>query len=492
MKEDILRQLDQIQQELVATQGNLIVVQGMVQQLPDETLQPKNSTELQEALVAAKAGQTIELLPDTEYVGPFIPPDKEPDQSSIRITTKGFVPPEGRIGLDQKVGLARLRGGTEKGAFRFETTRGWQLQGLAFEANPNGEGDIIVVQGADKVWLDQIIISGNDVFGQKRGIRANGSNFRLSRSYIHNIWKQGQESQAVGLWESAGGITLVDNFLEAASVNVLFGGADARSQDLAPRDILIEGNHLYKNPAWKSISGRVIKNLLEFKTAEKIVVRNNLFENSWTDGQVGFAVAFTCRNQDGFAPWARTFDVDFSNNVIIGVQRGFSVLGHDYTHPSGQTGNVRIHHNWIEAAFDAFQAGGEVGYLEFIHNTFFNSGTAVKLYKSNVWPASENLTANRPQRFAVDNFIYRDNIAIYGAFGVFSEGSGAKGIEGIRRVTNAFEFHHSALAGAPALDFPADIIRLPVSEHDQQFSNRQLVENSVYRGKASDAGDLGK
>jgi hypothetical protein len=76
----------------------------------------------------------------------------------------------------------------------------------------------------------------------------------------------------------AGPYTITDNYLEAASENVMFGGADSASADRVPADILIDGNLFSKRLEWKPIapaktSGKVVKNLLELKAAKRVVDR---------------------------------------------------------------------------------------------------------------------------------------------------------------------------------------------------------------------------
>src|SRR3989441_7333418 len=71
---------------------------------------------------------------------------------------------------------------------------------------------------------------------------------------------------------------------------------------LAPADIEIRGNHLFKpltwlpgNPAFAGISWAV-KNNFEVKNAARVLIDGNVFENNWVgvfQPQDGFAVAFT-------------------------------------------------------------------------------------------------------------------------------------------------------------------------------------------------------
>jgi hypothetical protein len=112
-------------------------------------------------------------------------------------------------------------------------------------------GEVILLQDSINIYMDRLLIVGG-VNGQKRGIRGNGQKITLTRSYIANIARASQDSQAFCAWDGAGPYTLTNNYLEAASENVMFGGADSKAPDRVPSDILIEGNHFTKRLEWKA------------------------------------------------------------------------------------------------------------------------------------------------------------------------------------------------------------------------------------------------
>src|SRR5260370_21827542 len=100
----------------------------------------------------------------------------------------------------------------------------------------------------------------------------------------------------------------------------MFGGADPKAPGLLRADIEIRKNHLFKPLSWKaddpSFAGTqwTVKNLLELKNAQRVLVDGNLLQNNWTQAQTGVAVLFTPRNQDGTAPFSAVRDVTFTNN----------------------------------------------------------------------------------------------------------------------------------------------------------------------------------
>ncbi len=78
---------------------------------------------------------------------------------------------------------------------------------------------------------------------------------------------------------------------------------------------------MFKPLAWHG-AGFVVKNLLELKNAQRVVIDANIMENCWLDGQQGYAVLFTTRGEDGAMPWATVSDVQFTNNIVRHVGEG--------------------------------------------------------------------------------------------------------------------------------------------------------------------------
>jgi hypothetical protein len=128
----------------------------------------------------------------------------------------------------------------------------------------------------------------------------------------------------------------------------------------------------------------LVKNLFELKNARRVVIENNVFENNWPHGQVGYAILFTPRNQDGRCTWCVVSDVRFEYNVIRNVAAGINILGRDYPNVSQETRAITIRHNLFERVTTAF--GGNAWFVlmgleprDVIidHNTIDSDGTTV-------------------------------------------------------------------------------------------------------------------
>jgi hypothetical protein len=141
----------------------------------------------------------------------------------------------------------------------------------------------------------------------------------------------------------------VNNFLEAAAENILFGGSAGTT---TPTDIEIRHNHLFKPLTWMQgqpgfVGGVnhdpsrcvrfntpgfcpfVVKNLLEFKNAQRVLVEGNILEHTWPGfTQHGAAVLFTAMSQGGKAgnPNDTVADITFRYNRVSHAASGL-VMG---------------------------------------------------------------------------------------------------------------------------------------------------------------------
>ena len=443
--------------------------------------------DLQAALDAAQPGDEIVVRAGARFVGSFVLPPK-PSGAVITIRSSMTLPERRLTPADAPL-LPIIASGSADAALSGFGASNWRLDGLRFESNAFGAGNIISLQDAANITLDRLlIVAGPD--GQKRGIMGNGRHIVLSRSHIANIWRTGQDSQAFCAWDGAGPYTITDNFLEAASENVMFGGANSAAPDRVPADILVEGNHFSKPLEWK-VAGRFVKNLFELKSAKRVIVRNNLFERNWADAQNGTAILFTVRNDQGGAPWSVVEDVLFERNVIRDTEGVFNILGYDQYFPSGQTTRITIRQNLAIASGVFLLAGGEVGTLTFDHNTVDQGWNFSTLYLGDVWV--NGTSALRPAQFAVASLTVTNTLANHNAYGVFGDGVGI-GTSALTQLTRSYTWTHNVLAGEDGWgqSYPPVTWQPSMAEHTAQFTDGyRLVAGSWYRGAGTDGQDLG-
>jgi hypothetical protein len=463
----------------------IIIVLLMASPLSAEIRQVRSGADLQAALSASQPGDEIVLEAGARFEGAFRLPAK-PFGALITIRSSATLPERRLTPADAPL-LPTIASGSGGAALTGVGASQWKLDGLRFESNSGGVGNIIEFQDVSNVTMDRLLIIAGPA-GQKRAIMGNGQHVTLTRSHIANIWTRGQDSQAFCAWDGAGPYRITDNYLEAASENVMFGGADSKAADRVPSDIDVEGNHFAKPLEWKG-QPRTVKNLFELKSAKRVNVRNNVFERNWTDAQNGYAILFTVRNDDGGSPWAAVEDVMFEHNIVRDVENGFNVLGYDSFKPSGRATRITIRHNLVITAGTFLQAGGEVGTLVIDHNTVDQGYSLGMLYNGAVWPAG--LDKARLAQFAVEDLTITNTLANHNEYGFIGEEAGI-GTPGLTQRTRRYRWTHNVLAGGGPQNYPPMTWRPSLEEHRANFTpDYHLVPGSKYRNGGNDGQDLG-
>lgn len=199
----------------------------------------------------------------------------------------------------------------------------------------------------------------------KRGISVNGAYINITNNVFRGIKKVGQDSQCISCWNGPGPINIINNYLEGGSEVILFGGSDPTIPGLIPTDIRITSNILTRPIEWQTIKA-ITKNTLELKSIKNALINKNLIENCWTDGQAGFVIQFTVRNQSGNAKQSTIQNVELSYNVIRNAPQGINILGLDdiSNFESVRMDGINIHDNLMYN----IDKGSQVGRLIMINN----------------------------------------------------------------------------------------------------------------------------
>ena len=242
--------------------------------------------------------------------------------------------------------------------------------------------------------------------GARRGIAMNGGSGQVKRlangridwpnsetgiqvtdSYFGNLIDKTYESQAVASWNGAGPFRLENNYFEASGENVMFGGGDPSITGLIPSDIEILGNHFKKSLNWQS-QGYVVKNLFELKNAQRALIQGNVFENNWIGAnQLGYAIVFTPRNQDGRSPWSTVKDIEFAYNKVLNSPQGMAILGRDDIYSSDRLQNISLRNNLFDLQRPdtigrgrLFQIGNGTYQVTIDHNTGLQDKNVIFAY----------------------------------------------------------------------------------------------------------------
>jgi Right handed beta helix region len=384
--------------------------------------------DLQAALDGARAGDTIVLPADATFKGPLTLPRVEGGGwIEIRSAAADELAAGRRVTPADAPKMAKIVGGDGSDA-AVRTVAGAhhvRFVGIEFTVTPGAYNTSLLRFGTGEetreadlphhLVIDRCWVHGDPARGGKRGLALNAAHVAVVDSYFSDWKGEGQETQAIAGWNGAGPFKITNNFVEAAGVNLMFGGSDAAIRDLVPSDIEIRGNHFFKPLAWRSERWNV-KNLFELKNARRVLVAGNVFEHTWGQAQSGTAILISPRNQDGKAPWSGVEDVTFVDNVVRGAASGMKISGHDDSGPSRQTRRILIRNNVFEN-IDGRAWGGDGRLFTLLtgtdgvvieHNTGLASGSAI--------------AAEGPPH---TSFVFRNNIISNGDYGIKASGVAA-------------------------------------------------------------------
>jgi PKD repeat protein len=581
-------------------------------------------TDLQAAINAAAPGDTILLRAGETFVGHYWLKNKSgtapitirSDAPDSQLPAQGVrLVPSGRPGANTSLSaLPRLigRGATWRTTPIFRTEVGahnYRLQFLNIDGIKQEGYETLLEIGNNTtqtsasmaphdIVLDRLYIHGHPVQGQKRCLALNSASTEVVNSYITDCRHFLSDSQAIAAFNAPGPLRIENNYLEAATENILLGGADPKTPNLVPSDITIRRNHIAKNVAWRNpilkapaspravassasgvlssgthyfkveallVSGgtwanstsstevsvtlggsqkaatiswaavagasryRVyhgrsaggeatymetsgapttltytgsgaksgkphakgslwnVKNLIELKNAQRVLIEGNLIEYVWKASQTGYAILLTPRNQDNTAPWTTVKDVTIRYNTVRHVNGGINILGKDYSASTGSklTTNINVQHNifadvggqWGGGSFFVVMIEGPSN-VTIDHNTIFQT--------SNLVTIDNGISTG---------FVFTNNMAPHNTYGIVGSGVGF-GNSALAAYFPGAIFRKNVLAGGKASLYPPDNFFPSVATFNAQFvdlagGDYRLVSSSPYVGAGSDGLSLG-
>jgi hypothetical protein len=114
-----------------------------------------------------------------------------------------------------------------------------------------GLGGAVAAKYPHHFVIDRCYIHGGKTNDVRHGIRFTAAYFAVVDSYISDIHESGRDSTAISSDFSPGPVKIVNNYLEAAGENILFGGTDPQVRGSVPSDIEVRQNHFFKQLSWK-------------------------------------------------------------------------------------------------------------------------------------------------------------------------------------------------------------------------------------------------
>ena len=514
----------------------------------------------QQALASASCGDVIQLEAGATFNGNFALPQKSCDDSHwIIIRTSApdsSLPPEGtrltpcyagvsslpgrpgfpcasaknvvaKIEFDGKAGSGPITFAAGANHYRLmglEVTRG---------AFTNPVYNLVSFKGAaDHIVFDRLWLHGSAHDETARGIGLAGTNVAIVDSFFtdfHCISGAGSCSDAQAIAGGGGDLPtgpykIVNNFLEASGENIIFGGGAATT---TPTDIEIRHNHFFKPLIWlKGQAGYVgaangnpftVKNLLELKNAQRVLVEGNILDYSWGGfSQSGFAILLTPKNQAGnggnLCPICQVTDVTIRYNFIRHVGAGLQIANALSDNGGAQLDGERYSiHDLVIDDMDGKRYNGAGMFLQFSVTPGAPLLQNVTIDHVTAFPSSMMLNIGHmaAARGPMKNFVFTNNILTVGTYPVWSTGGGQgncaffdKPLTTFNACFSGYTFASNALIGnAPA--FPPNLWPaknfFPSSAKDVRFVNYNggnggdyhLQPSSPYKHKGTDGKDPG-
>ena len=455
----------------------------------------------QAALNSAVLGDTIVLQAGATFVGPFTLPNKTSGSGWIYIRSSAYAnlpPPGSRVSPFYAANMPKIVVGSTVGGaiqttanshnFRFvgieiKPVAGQFVFGLVDIGNNNSSNTTV----PDSIVFDRCYVHGDlSAPAGRRGFTLSGTNIAVIDSHVSGFSEAGSDSQAIFGYQGNGPFKIVNNFLEGASENVMFGGADPAIPNSVPSDIEIRRNHFFKPLSW--IGARLdVKNLLELKNAQRVLIEGNVFENSFPDAQVGFALLITPRNQSGTAPWSITQDITIRLNKFVNVGQGINLAGRDSNFANSTiTRRILIENNILEVTKLNGADGRIFQFLSGPVDVTVRHNTAI----ITVAGGTAGFSENNPK---ADQFDFSDNIISRGSFGFTGTGTGEGNSTLNAFFTNVTFTKNAIIDGGNT--YPAGNF-FPVNTAAVGFvnfagGNYTLSSGSTFRNAASDGKDLG-
>jgi hypothetical protein len=490
--------------------------------------------DFQAALNAAQPGDRIMLEAGATYTGPFTLPAKNGDGwITVQTNKVDGLPPVGtRVTPAHAAAMPKIVTTTVEPAMR--TARGahhYRFRGIEFAVTGttvsygivNFDGSATYPYPAMMTTLaemphhlivEQCYIHGHPTLNVARGIQLNSAHTAVIDSHIAEIHATGQDTQALGGWSGPGPFKIVNNYLAAAGENIMFGGAYAAIPNLVPSDIEIRRNHITKPLSWKSddpsYAGKAwtIKNLLELKNAQRVLIDGNVFEYHWPSAQSGFSIVLTPRTEQAVSggpyamPWATVSNITITNNVFRSLSAGIALSGRDQADhgPTVPGSGFLIRNNLFhDIGTRRWQVPGSFAGVLFM----ISNGASNMTIQHNTSTSEGSFILSDAPDLVNRGLVYTDNIHGFGWYGLVGPGGTAAGV--LKQMFPDAVFVKNVLIGPwptaggvveATMDsaYPGNFYPNGVAEvrfADPANNDFRLTSRSRYKNAGTDGKDLG-
>jgi hypothetical protein len=194
-----------------------------------------------------------------------------------------------------------------------------------------------VSNGPHDIIIDHCLINPPDNIQVVHAIANNGYKVAIISSWIGNVKTYGgQDSQAVFALNGRGAHVYNNDYFEAASESVIYGGAPSNIDGSVPTDVEFRRCVFTKRLSWRTLPpnsvGETIneKNLFEIKNGRRIYIEGSLFSDHWDAGRSQYSAIVLKSTADipgggqGNA-WSRSEDIVFENDRLSHANGAFGI-----------------------------------------------------------------------------------------------------------------------------------------------------------------------
>ena len=126
----------------------------------------------------------------------------------------------------------------------------------------------------------------------KRGISNQATDTKLFRVQVLNICCEGQETQAMAMWDSPGPLLAEDCWFEGGALCFLAGGSTPTVPNTIATGLTFKRCIFTCPLEWRS-KAYACKNSFELKCAKDVLVEDCEISNTWAQGQAGYLIQLT-------------------------------------------------------------------------------------------------------------------------------------------------------------------------------------------------------
>ncbi len=470
---------------------------------------PSDAATFQSTLNSAACGDTIVLAAGSTYTGNFTLPNKSCAGWIIIESSQVSQLPSGtRVGPSSVSNMATILSNTPgQPAIQFlASAHNWRLIGLEVTTTvgmmqyaliETDVGATSQSQLPSYVIVDRCYVHADITASVRRGLSLNVAYGAVVDSYFSEFHQPGYDSQAILGWNGPGPFLIQNNFLSAAAENLAFGGVDPGIANLVPSDITIVGNHLWKNYTSWAGAGLDVKNLLEFKNAQRVLVDGNVMEYSWADAQTGFAILLTPRNQNGHCNWCVVQDVTITHNLIQHASSGINSSTSDNINVSLPTNRVLIQNNVLADISSANWGGGGQAFM------FLSVANSATMTTENNITVDHNTTFSDQTMVTIagtgtiPNYQFTNNLGNHAQYGIIGTGA-APGTATLNAFVPGALFNDIVMltpsGNSDGVAWPSGVFwNTTAGAQFTNFSsgNYQLLASSPYHSAGTDGKDIG-